>query len=215
MERSVYIVGAGGHSRSAIDLVEQSGWKVCAVIFWDYPGVGLEKYRCLPFLPMSEIREDSNFLIAIGDNYTRHQIHKLFTQIMPTARFPSLIHPTAAVSPSARIGMGSLIFANSVLGPNSCVGNFVIVNNLSSADHDVTLSDFVSLAPGVVIAGNVMVGLRSAIGIGAKVKHGVNIGSDSVIGAMSFVSKTVPDSIVAWGIPASMIRVRERGERYL
>lgn len=213
--KGLYVIGAGGHSLSAIDLARELGYEIRAVIFSESRVDGLNNYRCLPFLPIHEMGAASNILLAIGDNNVRYHIYTLFTKLLPAARFPSLVHPTAAVSPSAKIGIGSLIFANTVIGSQSRVGRFVIVNNLASADHNSSLSDFASLAPGVVVGGNVSVGLRSAIGIGAKVKHKTSIGSDSLIGAMSFVNKDIPEQVVAWGIPAKTIRSRQLGDAYL
>ena len=35
---------------------------------------------------------------------------------------------------------------------------------------------------------------------------GVTIGENSVIGAFSFVTKDIPDNVVAYGVPAKVVR---------
>jgi len=77
------------------------------------------------------------------------------------------------------------------------------------------MEDFSSLAPGALTGGRVRIGARSAVSIGATVKHGVSIGSDSVIGASSYVHTDVPAGVVAYGSPARKVRERFQGETYL
>jgi acetyltransferase-like isoleucine patch superfamily enzyme len=55
----------------------------------------------------------------------------------------------------------------------------------------------------VIIGNNVWLGSRSII------LKGVTIGDNSVIGAMSLVTKDIPPNSVAGGIPAKVIRTLE------
>jgi acetyltransferase-like isoleucine patch superfamily enzyme len=103
----------------------------------------------------------------------------------------------------------------SVVGPKTDIGQFCILNTRSSIDHHGVMADCSSLAPGVTAGGGVRVGLRSAISIGAIVKHDVIIGNDCVVGAGSYVHANLPDSCVAYGTPARIVRSRNRGDRYL
>ena len=73
--------------------------------------------------------------------------------------------------------------------------------------------DFSSLAPSVTTGGNVFVGERSSISIGSTIKHNVKVGSDSVIGACSYLNKDVGDNCIFYGNPAKFVREREIGEK--
>ena len=72
-----------------------------------------------------------------------------------------------------------------------------------------------SIAPGATLGGNVRVGGGSAISLGVGVIHGITIGEDTVIGAGAVVVRDMPPGVVAYGVPARVIRTRARGERYL
>ena len=67
----------------------------------------------------------------------------------------------------------------------------MILNSNTVVEHDNLIMDFSSLAPSVTTGGNVYVGERSSISIGSTIKHNVKVGSDSVIGACSYLNKDV------------------------
>jgi sugar O-acyltransferase (sialic acid O-acetyltransferase NeuD family) len=226
----IYIIGSGGHAKSV------------ASMFWDLEVTGARSYASVEAVfvqppdntstttstdtvigPLGAIRykdiiyrvEDSNlFIVAVGDNFLRQQIVQRIKSDFPNAEFPKLVHPSAVVSQSAVIADGSMIFPHAIVGANSIVGEFCIINNASSLDHDCRMGDFSSLAPGVHTGGNVQIGDRSFIGIGTSVKHKITIAEDSVIGGHSFVNRDVPECSVAYGVPAKVVRERERNERY-
>jgi len=61
----------------------------------------------------------------------------------------------------------------------------------------------------------VHIGAFTAVGLGASVIHEVTIGPHTVIGAGAVVLVEVPDHVVAFGVPARVVRARAEGEPYL
>lgn len=110
---------------------------------------------------------------------------------------------------------GAVVMPQVNIGPKSIVSSFCILNTSSSIDHDCEMSPFSSTAPRVFTGGNVKIGLRSAISIGAKIKHGIEIGDDSVIGANSYVNKSVDSNVVAYGSPCKFVQKRLKGNTYM
>ncbi|MDO9484686.1 MAG: transferase, partial [Actinomycetota bacterium] len=90
-----------------------------------------------------------------------------------------------------------------------------LLNTGCILEHESQLGDFASLAPRAVTGGRVSIGSRSAISIGAVLKHGLTIGEDTVVGGSSYVDRDLPSGVVAYGVPARVIRSRERGDAYL
>jgi UDP-N-acetylbacillosamine N-acetyltransferase len=119
------------------------------------------------------------------------------------------IHPRAVIASSARIGAGTVIAANAVVNPNTTIGENVIVNTSASVDHDCVIEDGVHIAPGVHVSGRVRVGAASWIGVGATIVDGCTVGSGSVIGAGAVVVDDIPSGVVAYGVPARLIRRNE------
>ncbi len=77
------------------------------------------------------------------------------------------------------------------------------------------MDDFSSIAPGVTVGGTVRIGRRSAVSIGATVRHKLTIGEDSVVGAHSYLNRDLQGNVVAYGIPARVVRARSAGDPYI
>lgn len=116
------------------------------------------------------------------------------------------IHPRAVVAAGVPIGPGTVIVAGAVVNPGAKIGENVIINTCASVGHECIVEDGAHIAPGVRLGGKARVGQATWVGIGATVKECVNIGKYSVIGAGAVVLKDIPDGVVAYGVPARIIR---------
>ncbi|WP_373521473.1 acetyltransferase [Aquiflexum sp.] len=187
-KQNLYIIGASGHAKAIIDLLEDKS--IIAGIYDDNPkikeimGIGVQ-------CPASKINEVLGKVhIAIGDNRTRK---KIFESLSPETKYHTIIHQSAIVSTFVKMGKGTAIMEGTIIKVDSVIGNHVIVNTASSIDHDCRISDFVHIGPGSNLCGNIKVGEGTLIGAGTVVIPGVSIGSWCVIGAGSVVLKDVPD----------------------
>ncbi|MBT4511070.1 MAG: sugar acetyltransferase, partial [Chloroflexi bacterium] len=79
-----------------------------------------------------------------------------------------------------------------------------------SVDHDCTLGRHVHLSPGTTLSGEVFVDDCAHIGTGASVIQQVKIGSGSTVAAGATVISDVPDGATVAGVPARVIRRREK-----
>ena len=92
------------------------------------------------------------------------------------------------------------------MNPGSKLGKHVIINTCASVGHDCTVQDTVHIDPGVRVGGHSTIGERSWIGIGSALRDHVKIGKNCIIGAGTVVVKDLPDNVVAYGVPAKIIR---------
>lgn len=139
---------------------------------------------------------------------SRRAIVQFFAEhfrIMPE-HYASSIHPSSVCPSTLEHGYGLYIGPLSVVGPQTHFGNFVVINRKVSVGHHTVLEDFVSLNPGVDVAGICHLGTGVTIGAGATVLDKVKIGAGSIIGAGSVVTKDIPAGVVAYGVPAKVIR---------
>jgi len=81
-----------------------------------------------------------------------------------------------------------------------------VVNRNASVGHHTVLEDFVTLNPGSHVAGICQLEHGVTIGAGATVVDSVTIGRNSVIGAGSVVTRDIPSDVVAYGVPAKVVR---------
>jgi len=211
----MFILGAGGHAKSVAEVATSAGFTIVGFISPDHEFQELLGVRVLPKLPEDISRRTEAIGIAIGTNFVREQVWMELSQSIPINRFPVIIHPSAVIAESANIGAGSTIHQNSVVGPSSQIGMFCTINTSSSVDHDTIIEDFASIGPGVHTGGGVHIGQRSHIGIGATLIHNIEVGRDSVVGAGSCATQSVPECTVSVGIPARIVKKRQPKDSYL
>jgi sugar O-acyltransferase (sialic acid O-acetyltransferase NeuD family) len=220
-KNNVLIVGASGHAKVIIDILEKEDKYQIIGLVDDFRKIGDEtlgykaigKIDDLPAL----ITKNPNckIFIAIGDNWLRKEIRNKIVEIIPDIDFATTIHPSAQIGKNVRIGKGVAIMAGAIINSDTVIEDFTIINTKASIDHDCKMFQFSSLAPNVTTGGNVTIGEFSAISIGATIKHGVSIGNHTVIGAGALVLKNCEDNLLLYGIPAKVIRKREKGEKYM
>jgi sugar O-acyltransferase (sialic acid O-acetyltransferase NeuD family) len=221
VEDLLVVIGASGHAKVVIDVIEKEGryailglidsYKLVGTSVYGYEILGADEY--LPSLV--EHRKVAAGIIAIGDNWKRHLMARKIASLVPAFRFVSAVHPSAAVARGVKIGAGTVLMAGAVVNSDCRIGNFCILNTNASLDHDGLMGDFSSLAPGAAAGGNVTIGEFSAVALGACISHGVAIGEHTVLGAGALALEDIPDHCVAYGIPARVVRKRGEGDRYL
>lgn len=217
--KPIVIFGAGGHAKVVIDIIEKSG---------EYQIVGLidQRKTAGTLLYGYEILGDHSVLaqlkgslfggiVAVGDNWTRSRMVSSIYSVDEKFTFVTAIHPSAEIAKGTMIGEGTVVMAGVVVGSDTRIGKHCILNTWASVDHDCSMGDYSSLAPRATTGGNVRVGSFSAISLGANVVHSINIGEHTVIGAGATVLSAIDPYVVAYGVPAKVIKKRNVGEGYL
>ena len=211
MPEPLVIWGAGGHALVVADIIRQRG-----------------EYTIAGFIDdVTPERQGAPFAgsVVLGgreqlDRLHQQWIHTLFLGFGDCAerlRIADLVraqgfalatagHPAAVLAPDVTVGPGTAIMAGVVVNPAARIGENAILNTRASVDHECVIGDGAHLSPGVCLGGKVTVGRGTWIGIGAVVKDKVRIGSGSIIGAGAVVLDDIPNGVVAYGVPAKLIR---------
>ena len=116
------------------------------------------------------------------------------------------IHPTASIAAGATIGAGTVVRAQSAIGPETHIGENCIIGYGAMVSHNCIIGEGVHLSSGVNVAGTVKIGRATWVGIGATIIDPKSVGSDSLIGAGAVVTRDIPDHVVAYGVPAEIVR---------
>jgi acetyltransferase EpsM len=143
-------------------------------------------------------------IVAIQNNQVRLRLAQAATA--KGLSLATAIHPTASIAADAVIGAGTVVRAQSVIGPETHVGKNCIIGYGSTISHTCTLGDGVHIGSGVNLAGCVRVGRAAWVAMGATVIDPKSVGSNSLIGAGAVVTRDVPDNVVAYGVPAVVVR---------
>ena len=106
---------------------------------------------------------------------------------------------------------------NLTLGDRTDIGAFTYIN----ARHGVILEDFVQIGSHCSIysystidwkEGQVVLKRNCRIGTHSAVMPNVTIGKNTIVGAFSYVTKDIPENVVAFGVPARVVRQLTPGE---
>lgn len=213
MKERLLILGAGGHARAIVALARRMGqWDLVGVLD-NCPANGSEMIDAVPVLGPFEVAARfqaegvRHAALAVGDNDERSAIFARFQAA--GWNFPPLRHPSAIVEDNVRIGAGSVIGAGAIVGAQVSIGAAAIVNTGAILDHETVLGDAAHIAPGGRVAGRVRIGERAMLGIGSVVRDGISIGARTVVGAGSVVVDNLPPGVVAYGVPARVMRPRD------
>lgn len=217
--KRIILVGCAGHATVVADIIHCQGiFKIVGFIDDEPSNSHLDK--SIKWLgPITHIdakikHSKTNILaLGIGENVTRKKITSRIKEEASTAYFLNIIHPSAVIASDVLLGHGNVIMAQAVINTGTILEDFCVVNTKASLDHDSKMESFSSLGPGVTTGGNVVVGKGSHIALGANIIQGVSIGENSVIGAGSTVIRDIPSHILAYGIPAKIIKTRKDSER--
>jgi len=186
-ESEIILIGAGGHAKSCIDVIESEGrFQIAGIVGLDSEiGSELFGYRVIGVdedLPKLA-RSFPNALVAVGQIKTSDLREKLYLRIASCGfHQPAIISPKAYVSKRSNIGDGTIVMHNAVVNAGARIGENCIINSGSIIEHDVTVGNNCHVATGAVLNGGVRLNEGCFIGSGSVVRENIEIGDKSVIG---------------------------------
>ncbi|AEB08134.1 acetyltransferase [Desulfobacca acetoxidans] len=206
----VLIIGASGHARVCLEILEAAGRDVLG-FFDDDPnlqGVFLHGYPIFGRISDSApILADKSleYFVAIGNNHDRKKIASMVQQHCNHGPI-NAIHPLTVISPRIQMGMGNFIAPGVIINTGTLLGDYVILNTGATIDHDNIIHSYAQISPGCNLAGHVTIEEGAFIGTGAIIIPGKTIGAYATIGAGAVVIDDIPAHCTAVGVPARIIR---------
>jgi acetyltransferase EpsM len=206
----IVVVGAGSHGAIVADAIlraDESGAGLELTGFADDSPSATAPFGniVVPIAQLATLQHDA-IVVGIGDNATRRRVSE--DLIAAGERFFSSVHPFSCIAPDTTIGDGTMISAGVVVGTRARIGRGVILNTRASVDHHNLIGDYAHISCGVTLGGDVVVGEETFIGLGASVSNGCRVGARTIIGAGAVVVRDIPDDVVAYGVPARVMRRR-------
>ena len=197
----ILLIGAGGHARSCIDVLEdENQFEIAGLIekgesmfneSLGYPVIGTDD-------DLKVLRQQyKNALITVGQIKSPKNRIKLY-QLLKELDFtlPVIVSSRAYVSKHSQIGEGSIIMHGVIVNANAKIGNNCIVNNRALIEHDAVIGDHCHIATGAIINGEVSVENETFIGSGAVIKQAISVGKNCVIGAGVVLKSDIESNIV-------------------
>jgi sugar O-acyltransferase (sialic acid O-acetyltransferase NeuD family) len=187
------LIGASGHAKVVIDIVEKEGRYRIAHLLDDNPALQGTTFFGYRVAGTSESilahsgGERPLLVVAIGDNAIRVRIAERLRGGGFT--FARAVHPHAQIGRGATIGAGTVVMAGAVVNADAKIGENVIINTGASVDHDCIVESGAHIAPGARLCGGVRVGAGTLIGAGAVLIPGMQVGANTVVPAGATLRK--------------------------
>lgn len=187
LRESILLIGAGGHARSCIDVIEQEGrYNIIGLLGLPHE-VGSDVFGysilgCDDDLP-ELCKKNSTVLITMGQIKTASHRIRVFDQLQRMGGcLPVIISPRAYVSPHAKIGEGSIVMHGAVINAGVRIGRNCIINSKALLEHDVEIADHCHISTASIINGGVKIGRGTFMGSGCHVRQSITIGDHCLIG---------------------------------
>ena len=197
----IILIGAGGHARSCMDIIEIAGqYKIAGLVEKDdadtnenlgYPLIGTDD-------DLPDLRKEFEFaLVTVGQIKTASTRVRLFGLLMNLGyKLPVIVSPRSHVSRHSKVGEGTIIMHDVIVNTNAEIGRNCIINNKVLIEHDAAVGDHCHIATGSIVNGKVTVGRESFLGSRAVTKQSIAIGSRCVIGAGAVIKTDVESNQV-------------------
>lgn len=153
---------------------------------------------------LKQVERGDEFIIATGEPVLRRRIAERLQR--HNCSFATVCHPAIDPSPWNHLAPGVFLAEGVLLSDNITIGMNACVNANATIGHDVFLEAYTVVSPGTIISGHVTIGEGAYIGTGSVIRDEVTIGKNCIIGMGSLVTKSIPDNMVAYGVPCKVVR---------
>jgi sugar O-acyltransferase (sialic acid O-acetyltransferase NeuD family) len=183
----ILLVGAGGHARACIDVIEQEGRFVVAGLVGLPHEVGTRIFGSavlgtdadLPAL----LGDYAHALVSVGQIKIPEPRMRLFDLLEQSGcALPVIVSPRAYVSRHATLGAGTIVLHGAVVNAGAVVGRNCIINSQSLVEHDAVIGDHCHIATAAAINSGARIGAGTFIGSNSSVRQCINIGERCLIG---------------------------------
>lgn len=195
--KKIIIIGAGGHAKSCIDVIEKSKKYKIIGLFASKKELGNKVlgYNVIGSTldDLKKIKKKTKYaFIAIGQiksSNTRRKYYKILKKLC--FKFPSIISSLSYVSNHTTIGPGSIVMHGVKINAASKIGDFCIINSNALVEHDNLIHNFTHISTSVVLNGGVEIGSDTFIGSKSVIANGVKIGEKCIISMASKVFRNI------------------------
>ncbi len=204
------IVGAGGHARELLEIVES----VCdskGIFFFDdtdsVTGFIYNKYKIIRSLEEAKeiFKSDNSFCIGVGNPELRWSLAKKIKEI--GGELHSAISLSSSIgSYNVNLAKGLNIMQGAVITNDVSIDEGTLIHINCSIHHDVSIGKYCEISPGARLLGKSKIGDFCSIGTNAVILPKVIIGNNVIVGAGAVVTRSIGDNVIAVGIPAKQKR---------
>lgn len=199
----VAIIGAGGHTRSLISGILQSGYLISGIYDESFQDGSNEQIMGIPLVGKTDqIPHDLPIIISVGNLVKRFQLYQTFQSRLLKA---NIIHDSAQIF-EAKMGFANQLFASALLNNEVHIRDHNILNTRSILEHEVSIGSHNHISVGAIICGRVRIGSHCFIGAGTVINDKISICDHVTIGSNSTVIRDISEPGVYAGSPCQRVK---------
>lgn len=201
-------MGAGGHARACIDVIEQTArFPVVGLVgLPDQVGTRVLGYPVLGTdVDLVALHASYAYaLVVVGQIKSPEPRIGLFDLLQTYGyKLPVIVSPHAHVSRHATVGGGTIVMHGAVINASAIVGCNCIINSQALVEHDTVIGDHCHVATAAAINSGVRVAAGSFVGSNSCVRQGIQIGERCVIG---MGQRVLADCAAGTQLPSASVR---------
>ena len=210
--KNLILIGGGGHCISVIDVIDDNEFNILGVL--DLPhNVGQEVLGKKIIGTDENIKDyvnSAHFVVTLGfldnDPSPARRI-TIYDKIrLLGGKFATIISPHAYVSKYAIIEEGAVVMHKACISANAHIGKNCIINSFANIEHNCIIGDHTTISTGAMINGDCIVGSSVFIGSQCVLSDKVIIPNNTIVGANSFVNRSLLSPGIYWGTPAKKVK---------
>ncbi len=190
--KKIILIGAGGHCKSCIDVIEEEKkFEIIGIIdnfrkksIFGYPVIGKDK-------DLLKVRKMAKYaLITVGQIKSSDPRRKIYAKLKKFKfNLPVIVSPRSHVSKRSKLASGTIVHHDACINSNVKIGKNCIINTKSIIEHDVKISDFCHISTRATVNGNANIESDTFVGSCSVIKQGINISKKKIIQANVFLKK--------------------------
>lgn len=207
--KQLLILGAGGMGKEMFYIAKTCqgyGTEFEIKGFLDFPNPDWNTKIYPPILCLEddyEMQPDDVFTCSIGEVALKRKVcEKMKAR---GARFQTLICKDAQVNETALVGEGTIVDHFSIVGSDTVIGENCLIQAYTAVGHDCQIGNYVRIDNQCTCVGGTKVLEGATIHTGSVINHGVVVGENAKVGAMSFVIRKVKPNTMVQGNPARKV----------
>jgi len=202
----IAIIGAGGHTRTSINLLLNC-FNNKEIVIYDDSFAKDKKQEIVKGIPLigniDDIKSNQSIFLSVGDNSLRKEY---FLRFKDQVIKDNISHSDSSQEEDTIFGVSNQFFSHSYISSQVTIGDNNIINTGAIIEHETLLGNHNHIAVGATICGRSIIGNRCLIGAGAVVTDKISICDNVIIGAGSVVIRDIEDAGTYVGNPAKRIK---------
>ena len=201
----VAIIGAGGHTRSSLNLLLTNYREADVCIYDDSFGEDQEeRIHSIPVIGNTNMIDlNQSVFLSIGDNSIRK---KYFLKFKDQIIKDNLFHKTSLQETNVTFGIANQVYANSYINSEVVIGDNNIINTGVILEHEVMVGNHNHISVGAKVCGRSKIGNECLIGADTVIADRLTICDNVLIGAGTVVVADINEPGTYVGNPAKRIK---------